>query len=131
MPFGDTTSEELERIATEVVDSIFKIHKKFGPGLLESVYEVCLSHELKSRGLNVRKQVWIPIVYEGVRLDAGLRIDLLVEESIIIEVKAVEALHPIHKAQVLTYLKMTNLRLAFLVNFNVEVISDGIRRVIL
>ena len=121
----------LEEIATAVVDSAFVVHSTLGPGLLESVYETCLDHELQSRGLSVERQVPVPIVYKDVRLSAGLRLDLIVEQSVIIEVKAVEKLLPVHKAQMLTYLKLQSLRIGFLLNFNVPLIRDGITRVVL
>jgi GxxExxY protein len=130
MPIGDTTSDALERIASVIVDAIFKVHDKLGPGLLESAYEICLFHELTQRSLRVRRQVEVPIIYDGIRLDAGFRVDILVEECVIIEVKSVDKLHPVHDAQVLTYLKLMNLRLGFLVNFNVRLIKDGLRRIV-
>jgi GxxExxY protein len=102
-----------------------------GLGLLESVYSICLAHELRKRGLKVEREVKLPIFYDGVRLDAGLRIDLIVESCIIVETKAVEWLIPVFEAQLLTYLKLTGHTLGFLVNFNVTLIKDGIKRVIL
>ena len=131
MPIGDSASPEEERVAGIVVDAIFKVHDRFGPGLLESAYEICLYHELLNRGLRVRRQVEVPVVYDRIRLDAGFRLDLLVEESVIIETKAVEKLNPVCEAQVITHLKLMNLRLGFLVNFNVKLIKDGIKRIIL
>ena len=128
---GDTLPPELELIATHVVDAAFKVHTTLGPGLLESVYEVCMAFELTKRGLRVRRQVAVPLVYDGVLLDAELRIDLLVEEQVIVEVKAVEKLIPVFEAQLLTYLKLANKRLGFLINFNVEVIKTGLKRRIL
>ena len=122
---------ELERLATVVVDAAFKVHAALGPGLLESVYEICLAHELSKRGLRFQTQVAFPIVYDGVKLDAGLRIDLLVEGQLVIELKAVEVLLPLHEAQLLTYLKLANKRLGLLINFNVPKIKDGIKRIIL
>ena len=123
-------SPELNRIAREIVDALYSVHTNLGPGLLESVYEACLSHELSKRDLAVERQVPFPVVYEEVRLDCGFRVDLLVEEAIILELKSVEGLHPIHSAQLLTYLKLTRLRLGFLVNFNVTRIRDGIQRMV-
>jgi GxxExxY protein len=131
MGYGESTAPELERIARIVVDAIFKVHSTLGPGLLESVYSICLAHELRKRGLNVQRELKLPIVYDGVLLDAGLRLDLVVESCIIIETKAVERLIPIFEAQLLTYLKLTGHTLGFLVNFNVMLIKDGIKRVIL
>ena len=124
-------SERLDAIATAVVDAAFAVHSNLGPGLLESVYETCLAHELRKRGLTVARQVLLPIEYDGIRLDAGLRLDLLIEDCVIVEVKAVEALLPVHKAQVLTYLKLTGHRLGLLINFNVPLIRNGIKRIAL
>lgn len=118
----------LEEFARTIVDSGLKVHRALGPGLLESAYEHCLAHELSSRGVALRRQVPIPIVYESTKLDAGYRIDIIVENSIVIEIKAVEALSRLHEAQVLTYLKLSGLRLGFLLNFNVELFRNGIRR---
>jgi GxxExxY protein len=128
---GDSLASELEAIATQVVDAAFKVHTTLGPGLLESVYEICLAYELTKRGLRVRRQVPVPLVYDGVQLDAELRIDLLVEEQIVVEVKAVEKLIPVFEAQLLTYMKLAGKRLGFLINFNVEVIRNGLKRRIL
>lgn len=128
---GDSLSPEIEAIATQIVDAAFKVHCETGPGLLESLYETCLAYELRKRGLSVRRQVVVPLCYDGVQLDADLRIDLLVEELIIIEVKAVEKMIPLFDAQVLTYLKLTKKPLGFLINFNVRVIANGIKRIIL
>ncbi len=130
MSFEDV-DKELDETASQVVDAVFKIHKTFGPGLLESAYEACLIHELKKRGLKVESQVAVPLVYDGVKIDVGFRIDLLVGQRLIVELKAVEAILPIHEAQVLTYLKVTENRLGLLVNFNVPLIKKGIQRVIL
>jgi GxxExxY protein len=124
-------SSDTNRIAKEVVDSAFKVHSTLGPGLLESVYEICLAHELSKRGLKFQTQAMFPIVYDGARLDAGLRMDLLVEDQLIVEIKAVEAILPVFEAQLLTYLKLTNMRLGLLINFNVPQIKDGIKRIIL
>ena len=123
--------EESDRIAKEVVDAAFKVHSTLGPGLLESIYEICLAHELSKRRLKFQTQVAFPIVYDGVHLDAGLRIDLLVENQLIVELKAVETMLPVFEAQVLTYLKLTMMRLGLLINFNVPKIKDGIRRIVL
>ena len=123
--------EMIDQLATQIVDATFKVHNALGPGLLESVYEVCLFHELTKRGLTVKRQVSLPVCYDDVRLDAGLRLDMLVEDSVIVELKAVENILPIHKAQILTYLKLTNHRLGLLINFNVPLIKNGITRIIL
>jgi len=123
--------EATEALARQVVDAAFAVHKNLGPGLLESVYEVCLCHELSKRGIPFRSQVSLPVVYDGVRLDAGLRLDLLVGEALIVELKAVEKHNPLFEAQLLTYLKLTGHRLGLLMNFNVPLIKDGIKRIVL
>jgi GxxExxY protein len=128
MPSPEPIAERVERIAREVVDAAFRIHSTLGPGLLESVYETCLRHDLTRRGLSLRQQVALPIVYEGLRLDAGLRLDLLIEEDLIVEIKAIEKILPVHEAQLLTYLKLAQKRLGLLINFNVARVKDGIRR---
>ena len=118
------------QIATAVVDAAYKIHTTLGPGLLESVYEATLDYELKKRGLYVVQQVPLPVYYDGVKLQVGFRIDLLVNEKVIVEIKSVEALAPIHRKQLETYLRLTDLRLGLLINFNVELIKRGIQRVV-
>jgi GxxExxY protein len=117
-------------IAKIIVDAAYKIHTTFGPGLLESVYEAVLAHELERRGLAVVRQQAIPVVYEEVQLEVGFRADLIVERKVIVEVKSIEAIAPVHLKQLRTYLRLTDLRLGLLVNFNVELIKDGIRRVV-
>jgi GxxExxY protein len=124
-------SEETDRVARQIVDAAFAVHSALGPGLLESVYEICLVHELGKRGLKNERQVSLPVVYDGVRLDGGLRLDLVVEGAVVVELKAVDALTDVHIAQVLTYLKLSGHRLGLLINFNVARIKDGIRRVAL
>jgi len=124
-------SPELDRLAKEVVDAAFKVHSALGPGLLESVYEICLAHELKKRGLESQTQLAFPISYDGLQLDSGLRVDLLVEGELVVELKAVETMLPLFEAQLLTYLKLANKRLGLLINFNVPKIKDGIKRIIL
>jgi len=124
-------SLELDCIAKKVVDAAFAVHTKLGPGLLESVYEICLVHELSKRGLKCERQVLLPIVYDGIKIDAGLRLDLVVEDELIVELKAVETVLPVHHAQVLTYLKLSDKRLGLLINFNVRLIRDGIKRIAL
>ena len=121
----------VNRISGAVVDAAMRVHSVLGPGLLESAYEACLAHELRTRGLNVTTQVGLPVVYEGVRLDLGYRIDLLVEDAVIVEVKAIESLAPIHEAQLLSYLKLSGKRVGLLINFNVLHLKDGIKRMIL
>ena len=118
------------QIAAAVVDAAFKIHTTLGPGLLESVYESTLEYELRKRGLSVRRQISLPVYYEGLKLELGYRVDLIVGDKVIIEIKSIEALAPIHKRQLLTYLRLANMRLGLLINFNVERIKDGIQRVV-
>jgi GxxExxY protein len=129
--FFEPIPSEIEQIAKQVVDGAFKVHSVLGPGLLKSVYRVCLAHELRRRGLKVENEVKIAIVYEELQLDAGLRIDLLVEGVLIVELKAVIRMDPVFEAQLLSYLKLTNRRLGLLINFNVPLIKHGIKRVIL
>jgi len=124
-------TEEIDVVAKAVVDAAFKVHSTLGPGLLETVYEACLVHELHRRGLRVETQAVLPIEYDGFKLDAALRLDLVVEDQLIVELKAVEALLPIHMAQMMTYLKLSGRRVGLLINFNVPRIKDGIRRIIL
>ncbi|MGH7178297.1 MAG: GxxExxY protein [Tepidisphaeraceae bacterium] len=131
MGFGETTTEEIERVAHEIVDAAFKIHTKLGPGLLESAYQKVMIYELRKRGLVVDVEVPLPVVYEEVRLDAGYRLDLVVNGCVIVELKAVEKLLPVHDAQLLTYLKLTGFRLGILINFNTKLIKDGIKRIVL
>jgi GxxExxY protein len=123
-------AERTEAFAKIVVNSAFKVHKELGPGLLERVYEVCLAHEISKAGLDVKRQINIPIVYDGIEFSEGLRLDLLVEDSIIIEVKAVELVNPVWDAQIISHLKLLNKDLGFLINFNVPLIKNGIRRFI-
>jgi GxxExxY protein len=129
--FGETTSPELEQIAQQVVDAAYQVYRALGPGLLESVYETCLFHELTLRGLKVQRQLSVPVKYRDVTLATGLIIDLLVEDQLIIELKAVEKHNPLYEAQLLTYLKLTNKKLGILINFNVTLFKEGIKRVIL
>src|SRR5437763_1191955 len=131
MNYGETTGPEIERVAREIVDAAFKIHQKLGPGLLESAYQVVMVYELKKRGLRIQHEVPLPVVYEEVRLEAGYRIDLIVNECVIVELKAIEKILPVHEAQLLTYLKLTGYRLGLLINFNTTLIKEGIKRVIL
>lgn len=123
--------EELNKISGEVVDAAMDVHSALGPGLLESAYEYCLAHELSERGLKVEKQVPIPLAYKNIQLEVGFRIDLLVEESLIVELKAVENILPIHEAQIFTYLKLTGCHVGLLLNFNVVSMKKGIKRIIL
>ena len=124
-------SEREEQIAKAIVDSAYVVHKTLGPGLLEKVYEACLCHELGKRGFKTRRQVDIPVVYDGITFDEGLRLDVLVEEMVICELKAVDEVNAVWEAQLLSQLRLSERRLGFLINFNVAVIKDGIRRFIL
>jgi GxxExxY protein len=120
-----------KELSGKIVDCAVTVHKLLGPGLLESAYEECLHFELTSQGLTTLKQFPMPLIYKGKKLDLGYRIDLLVDEKIIIEVKSVDALNPVHLAQVMTYLKLSGCRIGLLINFNVQFLKDGIRRIIL
>ena len=124
-------SEEVERVAQVVVDAGLKVHKALGPGLLESAYEHCLAYELGARGVSLRRQAALPIRYDGVQLDAGYRLDLVVENAIIVEIKSVDGLTPLHQAQLLTYLKLSGCRLGLLMNFNVPLFKQGLTRLVL
>ena len=115
----------------QVVDSAFKVHSQLGPGLLESVYEACLIRELSKRCVEVRRQIPVPIIYDGETLDGALKLDLLVGEAIVVEIKAVEKIAPLHQAQLLTYLRLSQKRIGFLINFNVKLIREGIHRLVL
>jgi len=121
---------ELNEITEAIIGCAIRVHKALGPGLLESTYEVCLVHELSKSGFNVRSQVALPVLYDGIKLDAGYRIDLLVNETVIVELKAVEAIHPIHEAQVISYLKLSGKKIGLLINFNVKMLTNGIKRLV-
>jgi len=117
-------------IAKIIVDSAYHIHAKLGPGLLESVYEVILAHALRKRGLKTERQVSIPIQFDGIRFDEGFRADLIVEEKLIVELKSIEKTQPVHKKQLLTYLKLTDLKLGLLINFGARLMKEGVFRVV-
>lgn len=117
-------------ITNKIIGAAIEVHKQLGPGLLESTYEICLIHELEELGLRINQQVPLPVVYKDVRLDAGYRIDLIVENRVIVELKSVDALADIHVAQVLTYLKLKDLKLGLLINFNSVRLVDGVKRII-
>jgi GxxExxY protein len=123
--------EDVDRVAKAIVDAAFHLHSHFGPGLLESVYEACLAHDLRQRGLRVERQVPVPVVYGELRFDEGFKIDLLVEGCVIVELKATTQDHPVFRAQLITYLRLTGLRLGLLINFNKKLIKDGIERIAL
>jgi GxxExxY protein len=123
-----TIPDELNKIGTLIVDAAFAVHKNLGPGLLEKVYEVCFCHELTKRRLHCQRQVSVPIVYDNITFEEGLRLDVLVEDCIVCELKALETVNPVWEAQILSHLKLTGNRLGYLINFNVIKIKDGIRR---
>jgi GxxExxY protein len=127
----ESISIESDLIGKQIVDAAFIVHKKLGPGLPEKIYEICFCHELSKKGIRFARQVEIPIVYDGIPFKDGLRIDILVEDSIICELKAVDIVNPVWSAQVLTYLKLSNKRLGYLINFNVLNIGQGIKRFVL
>lgn len=124
----EALTDEEEKIGKLLVDAAFSVHKELGPGLLEKVYEVCLCHELRKRNLSVNRQVTVPVIYDGITFEEGLRLDLLIEEKVICEVKALELVNPVWDAQILSQMKLTGKRLGFLINFNVPLIKNGIKR---
>jgi GxxExxY protein len=126
-----TLSKTEELVAKAIVNAAYLVHKALGPGLLESVYEVCFCHELNKMGLKAQRQVPAPIIYDGITFDLAFRLDVLVEDLVICELKAIDSLHPVFEAQLLSHLKLTKKRLGFLINFNVPIIKQGIRRMIL
>ena len=121
---------DIEAIATKIVNSSLSVHKALGPGLLESVYQKCLAYELENEGLNVKCEIPVPVKYNDINMDMGFRADMIVDNSIIIENKTVDQIHPIHEAQLLTYLKVTNIQLGFLLNWNVTLMKNGIKRMV-
>ncbi len=120
--------KELNDLSYAIIGCSYTVHSELGPGLLESTYEVCLEYELLKKGLKVERQKSLPVVYKNIKLDAGYRIDLLVEDKIIVELKSCEAIAPVHEAQLLTYLKLAKIKLGLLINFNVADLKKGIRR---
>jgi len=125
------TLSYLNKISSKIIGAAIEVHKELGPGLLESVYEACLCHELKKQGVSFDSQVDLPIIYKGEITDKTYRVDLLVENCVIVELKAVDTISPIHEAQLFTYMKLLNINLGLLINFNVEILKNGIRRRIL
>jgi len=121
---------EINDISGQVIDAAMKVHKALGPGLLESAYQACLAYELRKRGLSVIIQVPLPIVYEEVHLEVGYRMDLVVEDVVLVELKAVESIAPIHKAQLISYLKLSGHKVGLLINFNVELLKQGVTRLV-
>jgi GxxExxY protein len=122
-------SMDINDLTGNIIGAAIEVHKTLGPGLLESAYEECLGHEFDLRNIAYRRQVPVPLEYKGMKLDCGYRLDILVENSVLLEIKACESLQPIHEAQLLTYLKLTGLRLGLLINFDVSVLKDGIKRI--
>jgi len=124
-------SKDMDDIATKIVDAAYQVHLKHGPGLLEKIYETCFCHELSTKGVTFKRQVELPIEYDGMIFNEGLRLDVLVEDCIICELKASEKHTKVWDAQLMTYLKLANKRLGFLINFNVPIIKHGIKRIVL
>jgi GxxExxY protein len=122
---------EIESIATNIVDAAVRVHRSLGPGLLESAYQECFAYELRKRGVIVESEISLPILYDGVQLDVGYRIDMVIDKRIIVENKSVEQRLPIHEAQLLTYMKLGGFQLGFLINWNVKLIKNGIKRFVL
>ncbi len=122
--------EFLNKITNDAINSAIEIHKFLGPGLLESCYETCLSFELSNKGLNIERQKPLPVVYKNIKMECGYRMDLLVENSVVIEIKSVESLLPIHTAQLLSYLKLSGCKVGLLINFNVKILKDGVVRLV-
>ncbi len=120
--------DELNKITEKIIGAAIEVHRALGPGLLESAYAACLVYELRQRGLNVLQEVPLPLVYKEVKLDCGYRLDILVNDAVIIEVKSVESLAPIHEAQLLSYLKLADCKIGLLINFNVKMLKQGIKR---
>jgi GxxExxY protein len=121
---------EEDHISNRVICAAIEVHKTLGPGLLESVYEACLCHELECQGLSFQRQVHLPVKYKNIELDCGYRLDLVINDKVIVELKSVAKIEPIHEAQLLTYLKLTNHKLGLLLNFNVPLLRDGIKRLV-
>ena len=123
-------SPDVEKIGKAVLDAAFKVHTALGPGLLESVYETTVAYEIRKGGLLVETQVAMPIIYDNTKLESGLRLDMLVEKCVIVELKSVEKMNPVYEAQLMTYLRLRKIRLGFLINFNVAHLKDGIKRMV-
>jgi GxxExxY protein len=120
-----------EELTEKIIGAAIEVHRELGPGLLESAYAACLAHELRLRGLQIRTEVPLPVVYKGVRLDCGYRIDIIVEERVLLELKTVERIIPVHEAQLLTYLKLSNIKVGLLMNFHSQVLKNAIKRMAL
>ena len=119
---------QVNDITGSIISAAIRVHSDLGPGLLESAYEACLAHELRKRGLRVQQQVSLPVIYDGVRLEVGYRIDLLIEDSVVVELKACDAITPVHEAQLLSYLKLSHKHVGLMINFHVVRLKDGIKR---
>src|SRR5215218_2569607 len=124
-------SEQEDKIGKAIVNAAYTVHKALGPGLLENIYEVCFCHELTKQGLPIQRQVALPIMYDGIRFEEGLRLDVLVANLVICELKSVQEMHPVYTAQLMSQLKLANRRLGYLINFNVSLIKNGIKRIAL
>ena len=122
--------ETINHLTGEVIDAAMRVHTALGPGLLESAYEACLAHELRKRGFRVETQVALPVTYDSMRVDLGYRIDLLAEDQVVVELKAIETVLPVHKAQLLSYLRLSGRRVGLLINFHVERLKDGVTRIV-
>jgi GxxExxY protein len=120
-----------EEAGARLLDAAFNVHRNLGPGLLESVYETCVCHELSKLGVVFQRQLCLPVQYDGIQIDAGLRLDVVIDDLVIAELKAIEAILPVHEAQLLTYLKLTGKRLGYLINFNVPLLKNGVKRIVL
>lgn len=125
-----TEGDELNELTEKIIGAAIAVHRELGPGLLESAYEVCLEFELRGRGLGVERQKELPVIYRGLKIDAGYRIDLLVNGKVILELKAIDSLAPIHEAQTITYLKLSGCKVGLLINFNVQLLKNGIKRLV-
>ncbi|MBL7112826.1 MAG: GxxExxY protein [Bacteroidales bacterium] len=122
---------EFEKVSKEIIGSAIEVHRLLGPGLLESAYEECLVFKLKKKGYNVERQKPIPVIYKEIKLDCGYRLDLLVGNSVIVEIKSIDCIAPVHEAQILTYMKFSNINTGLLINFNVTVLKNGLKRFVL
>jgi GxxExxY protein len=127
---GERSMNDPDRITESIIGAAIAVHRALGPGLLESAYEACLAYELAERGLKFERQVELPVVYKGIRLDCGYRLDLLVDRQVVVELKAVDQIQPIHEAQLLSYLKLSGCHIGLLINFNVRMLTQGLKRIV-
>ena len=130
MAASAVTTPHINRVTGAVISAAMKVHSHLGPGLLESAYEACLAHELRKQGFRVARQVGLPVIYDGEQIDLGYRIDLIVEDLVIIEIKSVEAINPVHQAQLLSYIRLSGRNVGLLINFHVAHLRDGIKRMV-